>query len=281
MKQRSADHTSKEDAEGFVRGRIEDSFSLKVDSAANVSTATNAVSVARFVFVTITGALLGMLLSIAVNSVLFEISINRLFAFYFGLVFCLIGGLIFLRAWTQPSIFKKLTVLVLAIVVISGGACSFVFRTNWLWWPSLWKVMVYTLLGISTSFTVTFSWVDIVSFLHDLAKRRENNSNLKYGLIESPIQVWLVLLISVVTGVAYGLIFGLVQIEEMTVQHHSRDRLMLSLGRTELFSLPFGAVVGGLGAIINDLIRHHMMIKALKKEIVEYKPLNQTDIDGV
>lgn len=268
---------SKKSDDQFIRAAVEDSFSLKAYAS---ETSNVQVSFVRTLVVAVVGALLGMILSIVVNSVLFEISINRLFSFYFGLIFCVVGSLIILRAWTQSSWLKRIGVLTLAIIVILAGTLSFLFRTEWLWWGSFSKVLIYTILGIATSFTVTFSWVDIVTFIHDLAKRRENGPVHKWGLIESPVQIWLVLLIAVITGVTYGIIFGVVQLEEMTEKHHSRDRLMRSLGKTELFSLPFGLVLGALGALGNEYLRHRQMMQALKTEI-EYKPLNSSDIDGI
>jgi hypothetical protein len=185
-----------------------------------------------------------------------------------------------MRAITQPSIGKKLAVTALAIVIISAGGCSFLFRNEWLWWGSLSKVLIYTLLSVATSFTVTFSWVDIITFFHDLAKRREYGTSHKWGLVESPIQVWLVVTLSIITGLTYGLIFGLVQLDELTEKHHSRQRLYHSLGRTELFSLPFGAVLGGMGAVLNEWLRYRNMVNSVKKDI-EYKPLTSSDMDGI
>jgi hypothetical protein len=274
------DHPLKQGEEQFIRARVEDSFSLKAFNNRDEKIFVE-LSRLRLLCVTCIGAFLGMILSVATNSVLFEISVNRLFAFYFGLIFCVLGSLMLLRSVTQPTLAKKISVFIFSGIVIGAGACSFVFRTEWLWWGSGAKVFIYTLLGIATSFTVTFSWVDIVSFCHDLARRRENpNNTMKNGLIESSIQVWLILSISILTGITYGLIFGLVQIEEMTAKSHSRERMIQSLGMTELVSLPFGAVIGGLGSLVNEYIRHRTMVQALTKEI-DYKPLSQSEIDGV
>jgi len=269
------------DGDEFTRAAVEDSLSYKAFAGSDSADTMPPISKVRLAVSTVVGALLGMVLSIAVNSVLFEISINRVFAFYFGIIFCILGSLIFMRAWTQPTLMKKLGVTLISAMVITGGALSLIFRTEWLWWSSAAKVVIYTLLGIATSFTVTFSWVDIISFIHDMSKRAQMlKVSTKFGLIESQTQIWLLVVVSVVTGLTYGLIFGLVQLEEMTVQHHSRQRLMNSLGRTELFSLPFGAGIGAVSAALNEYVRHRTMIQAIKNEI-EYKPLNQSDIDGV
>lgn len=266
-----------DEEEGFVRAKIEDSFSLKAFAQ---EAGSYQISKLRLLCVGVFGVLLGMVLSLAVNSVLFEISVNRMFSFYFGLIFCLVGSFIMMRAWTQNSVAKRVSVTVLAAVVIGAGACSFLFRTEWLWWSSLTKVLIYTLLGVATNFTVTFSWVDIVSFIHDVSKRHEQGPSHRWGLVESPVQVWLIMVVSIVSGITYGLIFGLVQMEEMTEKHHSRYRLMRSLGMTEVFSLPFGAVLGGATALVNEYLRHKNMIATLRKDI-EYKPLEASDVDGI
>lgn len=262
----------------FQRAALEDSLSLK----ANQDKEPPSFSKVRSLLVTALGGVLGMVLSVAVNSVLFEISASRLFAFYFGLIFSLIGSIILVRAWTQPTKLKRYGVMFFSIIVFAGGLCSLCFRSDWLWMKSPGKVFVYTILGVSTSFTVTFSWVDVVSFVHDFNSLPSTPTApiFRVGLIESTEQVWMILALSVITGVTYGLIFGLVQLGEMSTAYHSREELLKSLSLSELFCLPFGFVLGMVFAAINEWLRYRAMIRALKEEL-EYKPLTQEVDDGI
>lgn len=59
------------------------------------------VALAWLMFHTAVGALFAIGVSFAVNSILVEISVSPLFAITFGLVFVLIGGLIFWQTISQ------------------------------------------------------------------------------------------------------------------------------------------------------------------------------------
>lgn len=80
----------------------------------------------------LTGALLGTLLSLLVNSSLVEISLNPFFSFYFGVLFILVGVVILFRVKSHASTSKRIVLLTLAVLVLTSGILSLFFQRRWL-----------------------------------------------------------------------------------------------------------------------------------------------------
>lgn len=267
-----------------VRGRIEDSFSLNAFN----QKPTYTFSRIRLFCIALIGGLLGMALCFAVNAILFEISLSRVFAFYFGIMFCVLGVLMLVRSWYQPTRAKRIAVCVFSILVISAGVCALVFQTNWLWtMQSALKIFVYTILGVATSFAITFAYLDILSFFHDntMEQQQDEGGVKRLGLFESSNQVWLVLFLSIITGLTYGFTFGMQEEHGLVEAQKDSDTLHVeffvqSLGKSLLFTLPFGFVLGCLGAAMNEYLRYKEIVSTLHREY-EYKPVSTNEIDGL
>ncbi|KAH9255428.1 hypothetical protein BASA81_006547 [Batrachochytrium salamandrivorans] len=269
------------------RGRIEDSFTLH----AMGNQPTYRLSKLRMFCVALFGGLLGMALCFAVNAILFELSLSRVFAFYFGLLFCVLGALMLLRSFYQPTWGKKLAVFLFAVLVILSGVCSLVFKTEWLWTLGVGtKILIYSMLGVSTSFTITFAYLDILSFCHDSAMDSlvdgGGEVKKKLGLFESSNQVWLILVLSICTGLTYGITFGTQEehgLEQAQLENHGLrvDFFVKSLGQSLLFTLPFGFLLGMGGALCNEFLRHGEIVYGLKREF-NYQPVSTLDeINGI
>lgn len=285
-------HSKKTDEDEGVgeRGRIEDSFTLH----AMGNQPTYRASKFRALCVALFGGLLGMALCFAVNAILFEISLSRVFAFYFGLLFCVLGSLMLLRSFYQPTWGKKLAVLLFAVLVVLSGVCSLMFKTEWLWTLSVGaKILIYSMLGVSTSFTITFAYLDILSFCHDSAMDSliesgggDGEVKKKLGLFESSNQVWLILVLSICTGLTYGITFGTQEehgLEQAQLENHALrvDFFVKSLGQSLLFTLPFGFLLGVAGALCNEYLRHREIVHGMKREF-NYQPVSTLDeINGI
>ena len=257
---------------------IESSFTYKSFTQPDES-----FSCYRLIAVVAVGGVLGMILSFAVNSVLFEISLNRFFAFYFGIIYVVLGVMMLLRSFFQPTMMKKVSVFFFSALVVAAGICSLVFQVEWLWTlsPAV-KILIFSILGIATSFTITFAYVDLLSFCHDTSLAESGRTQKKMGLFESSFQVWLVLLLSIVTGLTYGFTFGLQEEESLEVAKTDDDHVnffLTSLGHSLAFSLPFGFILGAVGAGVNEHLRHKEILGALKAEF-SYKPVSYSDIEG-
>jgi hypothetical protein len=91
------------------------------------------------------------------------------------------------------------------------------------------------------------------------------------SLIESTHQIHLVLGVSILMGLGYGLVFGLMGVGQDVLSpyhvprhdsgnsssHHDTPAQILGreLGVEVLFCVPFGIVLGGLGAAANEWVR--------------------------
>lgn len=204
------------------------------------------------------GALLGSVLSFVVNCALVEISLNAFFAFYMGVIFFIVGGGVIARVlmYGEKAPRRRLIIFFGMLVLVSGVLCIF-FDHHWMFTLSeAQRVPLYTLLGMSLSFAVAFAMVDLINFATS-----ESNPGMP-SLIESTYQIHLVLGVSIVMGIGYGLVFGLVGVghdvlgHTTTTSHESPVQMLgRELGDEILFCVPFGLVLGGLGAAANEWVR--------------------------
>jgi hypothetical protein len=104
------------------------------------------------------------------------------------------------------------------------------------------KIFLYALIGASVTFSLAFTFVDLVNYGISCCKRR--------AIVEQPSQVHLILGSSVFLGVCFGLAFGLMDIED-SAEYEIRLRLM----REEVFCFPLGFIVGGICGFLNEKSR--------------------------
>ena len=101
----------------------------------------------------LSGCLLGVLMSAITNSTLVEISLNTFFAFYFGLLFLLIGFMILWRivvSKSQMESSRKPVLAVFACLVVVSGVLCLIFKHRWFFTMSVaQKVPIYCTIGIS------------------------------------------------------------------------------------------------------------------------------------
>ncbi|KAF4724596.1 hypothetical protein FOZ63_007442, partial [Perkinsus olseni] len=121
----------------------------------------------------VVGAVLGIIISLVVNCTLVEISMSAFFALYFGLLFISVGCVILWRISTQAQMVstaeetarKKQLQLFASLIVVSGFLC-FILEKNWFVGMSpVLKIPLYSILGVSVSFALTFSVVDMINYL--------------------------------------------------------------------------------------------------------------------
>jgi hypothetical protein len=210
------------------------------------------------------GMILGIAISLIVNSTLVEISVSPFFALYFGILFISVGGIIVYRlngaailggvsdadqalmlAPEDEQQRKKQLTFFAALICFSGFLC-FILEKNWFVGlsPSM-KVPLYTILGISVAFALVFSVVDLVNYLMGFLR-----ASVARPIVESPHQVYLIMTIAMAMGATFGFIFGVMDVED-EIQYQVR----LALLKEERTCLPIGALLGAIAGFGNEYLR--------------------------
>eukprot|EP00922_Rhytidocystis_sp_ex-Travisia-forbesii_P025739 GHVS01037752.1.p1 GENE.GHVS01037752.1~~GHVS01037752.1.p1 ORF type:complete len:295 (+),score=68.76 GHVS01037752.1:166-1050(+) len=210
------------------------------------------------------GSVLGMLTSLIVNCTLVEVSLSPFFAMYFGLLFISVGAIILWRINGNVSDHaqsRKLQLMFFALLIILSGVLCFVLERNWFIGLNRFaKVPIYVLLGISIAFALTFSLVDLINYSMSLFQH-----TLARPLVEAKNQVYLVLCVSLLKGALFGLVFGVMDVEDEASYH-----IRLALLREEHFCYPIGALLGALAGFGNEYLRQ-------KEEAVNKKSMGEFD----
>ena len=107
------------------------------------------------------------------------------------------------------------------------------------------KIPLYAILGISVSFALNFSIVDFINYFSSFCQ-----SVYSEAIIETPKQVAAILGGSCFMGVVFGLIFGVMDIEDVN-EYDIRYALM----NEEHYCYPIGMVIGGICGAYNEYIR--------------------------
>jgi uncharacterized membrane protein YfcA len=115
----------------------------------------------------VVGMVFGAFISLIVDSALFEIGKSPFFATVFGICLIVIGGLILWRVAPdnneRMSRWRWIVFLFSSMVLASGFSCFLVERD---WIRGLgpgFKLPLYTILGTSLSFALSFSVVDLLN----------------------------------------------------------------------------------------------------------------------
>jgi len=194
------------------------------------------------------GGTIGVLVSWVVNCTLAEISLNSFFSLYFGILFAGIGMLILVRVCNSKTTERRMQPILVtfALLVITSGILCTALDQQWFHFSATVKVPLYAIVGMSVCFAFTFSFLDMINLMIGMC----NNEEVK-ALVESRQQVNLILGSSMAMGAAFGLIFGLMDVED-------KRGLALrdSLIQEERYCIPVGVVLGGLTGLGNHIMRH-------------------------
>ncbi|EKX51072.1 hypothetical protein GUITHDRAFT_102994 [Guillardia theta CCMP2712] len=175
----------------------------------------------------VVGMCFGAFISLIVDAALFEVGQSPYFAMLFGLCLIVIGGLIIWRVAPEPG--ERMTrwrflVFVFSTLILSSGICCFLLNKDWLVGlsPAI-KLPMYTILGTSLCFALTFSIVDLINqrnlccnnaiYLGDVA------DFIVPPVASSSKQIYVVMISSIIMGGIFGLSFGLFDVEDDTKLH--------------------------------------------------------------
>jgi hypothetical protein len=176
------------------------------------------------------GGALGALISFLVAAVMLEISSNRFFAIYFGILFLIVGLAVAKRvtlsdAWAQGGRLARLALGLFAVIMLLSSVSCFIVDQNALRLSVGQRIPFYLFLGVAVSFAVTFALMDVL--------------NAAFVIIRSSTQMLLILFSSVTTGALFGLIFALLDVEDDLSSRHA-------LIRDERVCAPVGMLVGAI-----------------------------------
>jgi uncharacterized membrane protein (Fun14 family) len=167
------------------------------------------------------GALLGMAVGWCVNAAMVEISINSIFAAYFGLFFCALAGVIAVRVSAFSAGAHRPALLVLAALMGASGLLCLAYQRHWFF--SLAggaRVPIYALIGVSLAFALTFATAELLNYAAGGGSGLGGGGGGEPGgaararaaLVQTPTQVILLAVASVLLGLVYGLMFGSAEI---------------------------------------------------------------------
>jgi hypothetical protein len=189
------------------------------------------------------GGVLGGFISVIVNNALIEISLTPFFAALFGAVLMLLGGLmIWRKLWERHDTpLMRMTILCFSSLVLLAGFSCFLLEKDWFKTisPKV-KVPLYMALGVSLCFSLTFTCVYLLNAYYD----RHSYDMRRRVLVHTPTQVGVVLAGAVANGAAFGLMFGVMDVEDAPQRLRQEERLSAPVG------VLLGACVGAINAVL-------------------------------
>lgn len=191
------------------------------------------------------GAVLGMMISFAVNCSLIEITLNGVFALYFGVLFMIIGALVFQRIRSGDHPHPIILYTFAGMTFLSGLLCFLSETSFFLYYSAVVKVPLYALLGISICFALVFSLIDLINYFAGFCQ-----GDASRPLVENDTQVLLVALTSVALGFIFGFVFGMMDLEDTPVVL-LRDQF----AKEQRVCYPLAAMVGAISSMINFKLR--------------------------
>jgi len=195
------------------------------------------------------GAFMGSANSIMVNCALIEISLSPFFALAFGFLFLVSGAAVGWQAIQEPDggQVNRTLLFCFSILTTASGVVAFFLERDWSHGLSArGKVPLYGLLGVSLAFSINFSAFELVGKMQQCVCEHST------PLVRTEWQVRLIAISSVVTGLFFGLTFGVMDLEDELVRSHAHMRD--ALHRESRICYPVGAFSGTLSALVGQLL---------------------------
>eukprot|EP01125_Pyxidicula_operculata_P001880 TRINITY_DN1176_c0_g1_i5.p1 TRINITY_DN1176_c0_g1~~TRINITY_DN1176_c0_g1_i5.p1 ORF type:complete len:211 (-),score=6.98 TRINITY_DN1176_c0_g1_i5:167-799(-) len=190
---------------------------------------------------TVIGALLGLILAEVIAYSLLEISVTSAFSYIFGVGFCLLGLALGWRIFQSvPGKFKKIIMMFFALLVLASGISCFFLQNGISSFTPQERVPLYMILGVSFAFSLTFSFSEILSLA--LCDRCCNTDFANNPVFGTPRQIFGLFATSLSMGAAFGILFGLTDVENDDANHSH-------LKVNTIYSIPVGILCGGTGTL--------------------------------
>lgn len=179
----------------------------------------------------------------------------------FGLLFLFIG---FGVLWRVRSILRATAsqsssyAYVFGGLVIASGLACFILDENIFRLSPVLKVPLYVMLGTSVTFAFAFCIVDLMNVMgancpntFSSSAGRGQSGSAQVGLLETAGQINLLLFVSAFLGCLFGLVFGLLDIEDK----RGAELRHVLLADELYFCYPVGVLAGGLTGWISNKLR--------------------------
>lgn len=145
---------------------------------------------------------------------------------------------------------KKNFFIILSVLVILSGFTSFILDHSWfLQLNYIYKTPVYSLLGVAICFTLCFMVIDIINYLSNFLQ-----NDYSQPIISTYNQYSFILVISCVLGIIYGLIFGIMDLADL-----SKTYLKAAFIREQNYCIPIGLGFGCITGYMNEYIRNEVI----------------------
>jgi len=193
------------------------------------------------------GLFIGVVIAEVVANSLIEISVTPVFSIVFGIAFILLGIALVWRVWksvSEPS--KRIFMIMFAVLVFVSGIFSFVLEERWVSMSAAGKIPMYAVIGVSLSFALTFSLTEFINLgLCDKCCETDFENN---PLIGTKKQIFMIFAGSIIMGLIFGVLFGVIDVENDDPQHTKFKENLI-------WSIPIGGILGGILGFMNQWIR--------------------------
>lgn len=206
----------------------------------------------RLVASALAGAVLGIIIGWCTNAAMVEISINAIFALYFGFFFLFLAGVITWRVLTFSQAANRTALLVLSGLMGLAGLISIVYQRHWFFSLSAaFRVPIYMVLGIALSFALSFAIAELLNYASSSSGSGSGTvaQRAQSAVVQTPQQIMLLAASSVALGFIYGLVFGAAEIGRGVFTLHTLRNQFI---HEERICLPIGALVGALTGFLNE-----------------------------
>ena len=207
------------------------------------------------------GMFFGALGSLMVNCALVEVTLSPLFAAAFGVLFLVSGLTVAWQVALEPGSESRSLLLGFAVLVVASGVVCFLLERDWSHSISQRaKVPLYATLGISLSFSTHFTAADLYGRMREPLACDGGPS-----IVNTRWQARLLATVAVVTGCLYGLVFGIMDVEDAPRGHALRELLQ----QETRICYPIGAFAGALAAVTARVIELRGLDELELKYLVE------------
>ena len=170
-----------------------------------------------------------------------------------------------------------------------SGVLCIILDKRWVHWlPEKAKILFYMILGTSLNFCLIFSMADLGTAcfsklsskyrarygirgrrkFEDYDRPLADDVNL-HSIMHSSPRILILGAASIVSGLYFGFMFGLLRIEE-----ESSYRVALALQQETAYTYPFGACIGGLAALVYQVT----LLPLTTDENIEYMVAQSTEL---
>lgn len=128
-----------------------------------------------------------------------------------GLFFLALAAIITWRVLSFAAAANRAALLTLSALMACAGLLCLVYQRHWFFsLGALARVPIYALIGVSLAFALAFAVVELLNYAASagLPASTPGAARAHAAIVQTPQQVALLAVASVVLGLVYGLMFG-------------------------------------------------------------------------